>query len=166
MRQLEREVLLQVIDRKWREHLYEMDYLQEGIGLRAHAQRDPLVEYQREGFNMFSQMLEGIKEEAVGFLYNLEVQVEVQEAPAPVIDVSRGPAAAVAEAGRDPGEGARASPASHAPCSIRRRRSMATPAMVGPSSSRLRRSAWASAAARPERRGPPDRRGRAARSLR
>ena len=88
MRQLEREVLLQVIDRKWREHLYEMDYLQEGIGLRAHAQRDPLVEYQREGFNMFSQMLEGIKEEAVGFLYNLEVQVEVQEAPAPVIDVS------------------------------------------------------------------------------
>jgi preprotein translocase subunit SecA len=86
MRQLEREVLLQVIDRKWREHLYEMDYLQEGIGLRAHAQRDPLVEYQREGFNMFAQMLEGIKEEAVGFLYNLEVQVE--QAPAPVIDPS------------------------------------------------------------------------------
>ncbi|MBO0869678.1 MAG: preprotein translocase subunit SecA, partial [Micromonosporaceae bacterium] len=76
MRELERQVLLQVIDRKWREHLYEMDYLQEGVTLRAYAQRDPLVEYQREGFDMFSQMLEGIKEEAVGFLFNLEVQIE------------------------------------------------------------------------------------------
>ena len=81
MRELERQVLLAVIDRKWREHLYEMDYLQEGVGLRAYAQRDPLVEYQREGFDMFSQMLDGIKEEAVGFLFNLEVQVE-EAAPA------------------------------------------------------------------------------------
>jgi preprotein translocase subunit SecA len=80
MRELERQVLLAVIDRKWREHLYEMDYLQEGVGLRAYAQRDPLVEYQREGFDMFNQMMEGIKEEAVGFLFNLEVQVE--QAPA------------------------------------------------------------------------------------
>jgi preprotein translocase subunit SecA len=79
MRQLERMVLLQVIDRKWREHLYEMDYLQEGVGLRAYAQRDPLVEYQREGFAMFATMMDGIKEETVGFLFNLEVQVE--EAP-------------------------------------------------------------------------------------
>ncbi|MGC9666829.1 preprotein translocase subunit SecA [Planosporangium sp. 12N6] len=91
MRELERRVLLEVIDRKWREHLYEMDYLQEGVGLRAYAQRDPLVEYQREGFDMFAQMLEGIKEEAVGFLYNLKVQVEevpAAEAPdggAPVV---------------------------------------------------------------------------------
>ncbi len=76
LRELERQVLLQVIDRKWREHLYEMDYLQEGVGLRAYAQRDPLVEYQREGFDMFATMLEGIKEEAVGFLYNLQVKVE------------------------------------------------------------------------------------------
>ncbi|NJC71554.1 preprotein translocase subunit SecA [Planosporangium thailandense] len=81
MRELERRVLLEVIDRKWREHLYEMDYLQEGVGLRAYAQRDPLVEYQREGFDMFAQMLEGIKEEAVGFLFNIKVQIE--EAPAP-----------------------------------------------------------------------------------
>jgi preprotein translocase subunit SecA len=80
MRQLERMVLLQVIDRKWREHLYEMDYLQEGVGLRAYAQRDPLVEYQREGYAMFATMMDGIKEETVGFLFNLEVQVE--EAPA------------------------------------------------------------------------------------
>ncbi|MEO6886738.1 MAG: preprotein translocase subunit SecA [Jatrophihabitantaceae bacterium] len=76
VRELERRVLLSVMDRKWREHLYEMDYLQEGIGLRAMAQRDPLVEYQREGFDMFSAMMESIKEEAVGFLFNLEVQVE------------------------------------------------------------------------------------------
>jgi preprotein translocase subunit SecA len=87
VRELERRVLLEVIDRKWREHLYEMDYLQEGVGLRAYAQRDPLVEYQREGFDMFSQMLDGIKEEAVGFLFNLKVQVE--EAPAPVVDPSQ-----------------------------------------------------------------------------
>ncbi len=81
LRELERRVLLSVIDRKWREHLYEMDYLQEGVGLRAYAQRDPLVEYQREGFDMFNQMLEGVKEEAVRFLFNLEVQVE-EAAPA------------------------------------------------------------------------------------
>ena len=76
MRELERRVVLQVLDRKWREHLYEMDYLQEGIGLRAMAQRDPLVEYQREGFDMFNAMLDAIKEESVGFLFNAEVQVE------------------------------------------------------------------------------------------
>src|SRR5204863_572290 len=88
VRELERRVLLQVIDRKWREHLYEMDYLQEGIGLRAYAQRDPLVEYQREGFDMFQQMQEGIKEEAVGFIFNLEVQVEEQT---PEIEVAAAP---------------------------------------------------------------------------
>ncbi|MCD4525358.1 preprotein translocase subunit SecA [Nocardioides sp. cx-173] len=76
MRELERRVLLSVLDRKWREHLYEMDYLREGIYLRAYSQRDPLVEYQREGFDMFAAMMDGIKEEAVGFLFNLEVQVE------------------------------------------------------------------------------------------
>ncbi|MDH6135297.1 preprotein translocase subunit SecA [Kitasatospora sp. MAA4] len=85
MRELERRVVLSVLDRRWREHLYEMDYLQEGIGLRAMAQRDPLVEYQREGFDMFSAMMEGIKEESVGYLFNLEVQVEqqVEEVPLP-----------------------------------------------------------------------------------
>ncbi|MET8040104.1 preprotein translocase subunit SecA [Micromonospora sp. NPDC005215] len=82
VRQLERMVLLQVIDRKWREHLYEMDYLQEGINLRAYAQRDPVVEYQREGFDMFATMMEGIKEETVGFLYNMDVQVTEPEADA------------------------------------------------------------------------------------
>ncbi|WP_420112618.1 preprotein translocase subunit SecA [Pseudactinotalea sp.] len=79
MRQLERRVVLSVVDRKWREHLYEMDYLKEGIGLRAMAQRDPLVEYQREGFQLFQAMDEAIKEEVVGFLYNLEVKIPGQE---------------------------------------------------------------------------------------
>ncbi len=79
MRELERRVLLSVLDRKWREHLYEMDYLREGIYLRAYSQRDPLVEYQREGYDMFAAMMDGIKEETVGFLFNLEVQVEDDE---------------------------------------------------------------------------------------
>ncbi|MDK1476918.1 preprotein translocase subunit SecA [Streptomyces sp. 549] len=86
MRELERRVVLSVLDRKWREHLYEMDYLQEGIGLRAMAQKDPLVEYQREGFDMFQAMMEGIKEESVGYLFNLEVQVEQQVEEVPVED--------------------------------------------------------------------------------
>jgi len=76
MRELERKVLLSVLDRKWREHLYEMDYLQEGIGLRAMAQRDPLVEYQKEGYDLFVAMMDAIKEELVGFLFNVEVNVE------------------------------------------------------------------------------------------
>ena len=75
MRELERRVVLSVLDRKWREHLYEMDYLREGIGLRAMAQRDPLVEYQREGFDMFAAMMEGIKEESVGYLFNSRVEI-------------------------------------------------------------------------------------------
>jgi preprotein translocase subunit SecA len=79
LRELERRVLLSVLDRKWREHLYEMDYLREGIYLRAYSQRDPLVEYQREGYEMFAAMMDGIKEETVGFLFNLEVQLEDDE---------------------------------------------------------------------------------------
>lgn len=75
MRELERRVILSVLDRKWREHLYEMDYLQEGIGLRAMAQRDPLVEYQREGFDLFVSMMDAIKEESVGYMFNAEVTV-------------------------------------------------------------------------------------------
>ena len=83
MRELERRVLLSVLDRKWREHLYEMDYLREGIGLRAYSQRDPLVEYQREGYDMFAVMMDGIKEESVGYLFNLEVQVAETDLPQP-----------------------------------------------------------------------------------
>ncbi|MFW6204887.1 MAG: preprotein translocase subunit SecA, partial [Actinomycetota bacterium] len=86
MRELERKVLLSVLDRKWREHLYEMDYLREGIGLRAFAQKQPLVEYQREGYDLFAAMMDGIKEESVGLLFHLEVEVRPtpteEEAPA------------------------------------------------------------------------------------
>jgi preprotein translocase subunit SecA len=85
MRELERQMLLQVMDRKWREHLYEMDYLKEGIGLRAMAQRDPLIEYQREGFDMFTAMLDGIKEETVSLLFHVQVQVVPAE-PAPAAE--------------------------------------------------------------------------------
>ncbi len=81
MRELERQVWLTVLDRKWREHLYEMDYLREGIGLRAMAQRDPLVEYQREGAQMFDAMRDGFAEEVVGYLFNIDVQVVPDAAP-------------------------------------------------------------------------------------
>jgi preprotein translocase subunit SecA len=85
---LERRVLLTVLDRHWREHLYEMDYLREGIGLRAIGQRDPLVEYQREGFDMFQAMQDSIKREAVAYVFNASVQVidepeERRQAPPP-----------------------------------------------------------------------------------
>jgi preprotein translocase subunit SecA len=100
MRELERRVLLSVMDRKWREHLYEMDYLQEGIGLRAMGQRDPLVEYQREGFDLFNAMMEAIKEESVGFLFNVEVQVE-EAAPPPQLDLN---ALVATGPGENPGE--------------------------------------------------------------
>ncbi|MDR1834061.1 MAG: preprotein translocase subunit SecA, partial [Propionibacteriaceae bacterium] len=78
MREFERQVMLTVLDRKWREHLYEMDYLREGIGLRAMAQRDPLVEYQREGGDMYNAMQEAFMEEVVGYLFNLQVRVGPQ----------------------------------------------------------------------------------------
>jgi preprotein translocase subunit SecA len=115
MRELERRVVLSVLDRKWREHLYEMDYLQEGIGLRAMAQKDPLVEYQREGFDMFTAMMDGIKEESVGYLFNLEVQVEQQVEEVPVEDAVPAPSlekapqdAVPAQAGAGAGAGAMA----------------------------------------------------------
>jgi preprotein translocase subunit SecA len=84
MRELERRVVLSVIDRRWRDHLYEMDYLKDGIGLRAMAQRDPLVEYQREGFALFQNMMGQIREESIGFLFNLEVEVTGGEGQARV----------------------------------------------------------------------------------
>ena len=111
MRQLERNVLLNVIDRKWREHLYEMDYLKEGIGLRAMAQRDPLVEYQREGYDMFVGMLDGLKEESVGFLFNVTVEAAPAPAVAPVAPVAA-PAGsgAIRRRGRGQGAGRAVSP--------------------------------------------------------
>jgi preprotein translocase subunit SecA len=107
MRDLERRVVLSVLDRKWREHLYEMDYLREGIGLRAMAQRDPLIEYQREGYDLFNAMMEAIKEESVGSLFN--VQVQVQENPI-VEEAGPGAGGTAPAVGRLPG-GAPGAPA-------------------------------------------------------
>ena len=81
MREIERQVVLNVVDKKWREHLYEMDYLREGIGLRAMAQRDPLVEYQREGYDLFVAMMDAIKEETVGYVFHAEVHINTVEEP-------------------------------------------------------------------------------------
>jgi len=108
MRTLEHQVMLTVLDRKWREHLYEMDYLKQGIGMRALAQRDPLIEYQREGFDMFRAMLDSLKEEAVGFLFNL--QVERAEAP-PAEDAAALPAGVGSGNGQAVPEGRHARPA-------------------------------------------------------
>ena len=73
LRQLERRVVLAVLDRKWREHLYEMGYLKDGIGLRGMGQRDPLVEYQREGYQMYNSMIEAIKEESIQLLFHVDI---------------------------------------------------------------------------------------------
>ncbi|HLQ63704.1 MAG TPA: preprotein translocase subunit SecA [bacterium] len=84
LREVERLVLLQTIDRKWIDHLYAMESLREGIGLRAYAQVSPLIEYQREGYEMFSQMLAEIQEEAVQVLFRLQVDPGAQLAPRPI----------------------------------------------------------------------------------
>ena len=125
MRQLERNVLLNVIDRKWREHLYEMDYLKEGIGLRAMAQRDPLVEYQREGFDMFTAMLDGMKEESVGFLFNVSVetvpapQVALMEAPEGLEEFATSEGGAAAATEPDGADGEPVAAAEQAPSTLR-----------------------------------------------
>ena len=92
LRELERKVLLSVLDRRWREHLYEMDYLQEGIGLRAMAQRDPLVEYQREGYELFAAMMDAVKEELASLVFNVEVTVETSDGKIAAKGVATGPA--------------------------------------------------------------------------
>jgi preprotein translocase subunit SecA len=91
LRELERKVLLSVLDRRWREHLYEMDYLQEGIGLRAMAQRDPLVEYQREGYELFAAMMDAVKEELASLVFNVEVTVESSDGKIAAKGVATGP---------------------------------------------------------------------------
>ncbi|KGM13527.1 preprotein translocase subunit SecA [Cellulomonas bogoriensis] len=114
MRDLERRVVLSVLDRKWREHLYEMDYLKDGIGLRAMAQRDPLVEYQREGFQLFNAMTDGIKEESVTYLFNLEIKTPQEPAAA-----SSGNQPAAVVTGDDAGTPAPAPTPQPAPASAR-----------------------------------------------
>jgi preprotein translocase subunit SecA len=146
MRDVERRVVLSVLDRKWREHLYEMDYLKEGIGLRAMAQRDPLVEYQREGFQLFEAMSDSIKEESVGFLFNIEVQIEQPAQsqtepvePVHVSDLLAGLAAGEAAAGNG-------AAASHSGAQAGGRMP-AAPAKPAPSAAPAKRAASAATAA-------------------
>ena len=82
MREIERRVMLSVLGERWPEHLYEMEYLKEGIGLRAMAQRDPLVEYQREGYDMYQSMLGAVREETVTYLFNLDLSKQRTQASA------------------------------------------------------------------------------------
>src|SRR5204862_3578986 len=81
LREIERRVMLSVIDQHWREHLYEMDYLREGINLRAMGQQDPLAEWQREGFDMFEAMMEGIKDDFVRYVFRLQVVIDEEPRP-------------------------------------------------------------------------------------
>ena len=83
LRELERRVMLSMIDQHWREHLYEMDYLREGINLRAMGQKDPLAEWQREGFDMFEAMMGQIQDNFVAYLRHLQVRAEAEEQPRP-----------------------------------------------------------------------------------
>jgi preprotein translocase subunit SecA len=83
-RDIERQVMLRLIDQHWRDHLYEMDYLREGIHLRAYGQKDPAVEWQREGFDMFAQMMSGIADDFVKYIMHVQVAVE----PAPQAQIT------------------------------------------------------------------------------
>jgi len=106
MRKIERLVLLSVIDNRWREHLYEMDYLQEGIGLRAMAQKDPLVEYQREGYDMFLQMQDTIREDFARYMFHVEaVREDERRSPARMREERRQIPMAAAQAPAPPVEG-------------------------------------------------------------
>ena len=98
LREIERQVMLRIIDQRWREHLYEMDYLQEGINLRAMGQRDPLTEWQREGYEMFGQMMQGIAQDFVRYV--MHVQVQVSEPAKVQAEAAAARAAAEAEAAR------------------------------------------------------------------
>ena len=107
-RELERLVLLSILNARWREHLYEMDQLREGIGLRAYGQRDPLTEYQREGFDMFTQMMDSLKEEFVRYMFHVQVVEEPRQpatAAAPVKAGASAMAGAKARAGLEGTQG-------------------------------------------------------------
>ena len=99
LREIERRVMLSMIDQHWREHLYEMDYLREGINLRAMGQKDPLAEWQREGFDMFEAMMGQIQDQFVAYVSHLQVAA-VEEAPAGPRDAED-----AVQRGRGPGPG-------------------------------------------------------------
>ena len=118
LRELERMVLLSLVDNTWREHLYEMDYLQEGIGLRAYGQRDPLVEYQREAFEMFNELKDRIQEEFVRYIYRVELIRQDEPArPRPQrVQASHGDQAAAAAVGAGSGGGSKIPRNAPCPC--------------------------------------------------
>ena len=100
MREIERQVMLKIIDQRWREHLEEMDYLQEGINLRAMGQKDPLTEWQREGFEMFGSLMKGIAQDFVKYVMHVEVvrndapalqNVQEVQAEAALLEANDGP---------------------------------------------------------------------------
>ncbi len=78
LRRVERDVMLQIVDAQWKDHLYSLDHLKEGIGLRGYGQRDPLVEYKRESFDLFQAMKARIDEEMVRYLWRLRPVIEAQ----------------------------------------------------------------------------------------
>jgi preprotein translocase subunit SecA len=113
LRQLERWVMLQIIDTQWKDHLLSMDHLKEGIGLRGYGQRDPLTEYKREAFDLFQEMVDRVKATVVELLFKMQVTREAAERPAPrpaaprptpaPLSLSRGPSERRAEPSR-PGQ--------------------------------------------------------------
>ncbi len=111
-------VLLSLVDNTWREHLYEMDYLQEGIGLRAYGQRDPLVEYQREAFEMFNELKDRIQEEFVRYIYRVElIRQDEPTRPRPQrVQASHGDQAAAAAVGAGSGGGSKIPRNAPCPC--------------------------------------------------
>jgi preprotein translocase subunit SecA len=94
--------MLKIIDTKWREHLYEMDYLQEGINLRAMGQKDPLTEWQREGYEMFGMMMKGIAQDLVRYVMHVQVTVQQPTAPAVGTDFGNGDGATPSIGGDEP----------------------------------------------------------------
>jgi preprotein translocase subunit SecA len=99
MRYLERSILLQVIDNRWREHLFDMDYLREGIHLRGFAQIDPLVAYKNEGFQMFEELMHSIWDEFSKLVYRAEIEVQPDEVGAAAVANGDGEAANLAYSG-------------------------------------------------------------------
>jgi preprotein translocase subunit SecA len=104
MREVERQVMLRIIDQRWREHLYEMDYLQEGINLRAMGQKDPLVEWQREGFEMFGQLMHGVANDFARYVTHVQVVRQDQPATAPAAEERKVEAPTMAAVARDTDE--------------------------------------------------------------
>src|SRR5262249_43770771 len=113
LRQAERIIMLNVVDNQWKDHLLSMDHLKEGIGLRSYGQKDPLIEYKKESFTMFQDMMDRIEDETIKYLYFMRIETGMPPLPYPEIEepeeedlngagiqVERGPSPAELEAQR------------------------------------------------------------------